>query len=507
MSENNAPVVQTEGGAVRGFVDASGGGDVFTFKGIPYGEAQRFLPARPTRWDGVRDCLEYGPTSHQPERRNPSISGRPPTDHGEDCLVLNLWTRGLGDGGKRPVMFWIHGGGFSTGSGSTPLVHGANLARRGDVVAITVNHRLGALGHLYLADLDERFPTSGVNSFLDLVRALEWVRDNVEAFGGDPDNVMIFGESGGGGKVATLLTMPSARGLFKRAAIQSGIKCNNDRGRPTVFGKHGITVEQATHFRNQVLGKLGLGENDFEKLLELSAEDITSAQGEVEAENLVLGPVIDGEIMPRHPFDPDVAPTAADIPLLIGANGDEWFNYIAAKPHFKGIDWDGVVQWSVDWHLDRATAERITADFRRLYPDASPEDLLTTICSDHMIRVPSVRIADLRSQEGTAPVYHYAFTYDSPVSGKSVHALDIPFVFDNVDATPLTGEGPERYELAARMSDAWIAFARTGNPNHEGLPEWPAYEPGTRQTMILDLETRVASNYLEEQNRIWDGVL
>jgi para-nitrobenzyl esterase len=318
---------------------------------------------------------------------------------------------------------------------------------------------------------------------------------------------MIFGCSGGGGKVATLLTMPSARGLFHRVAIQSGIKCNNDRGRPTTFGKHGLTIEQAVHFRDEVLGKLGLRREQYAKLLELPAADIANAQGEVEADNLVLGPVIDGELMPRHPFDPDVAPTARDIPMLIGANGDEWYNYIAAKPHFKGIDWDGVVQWSVDSHLDRPTAERITAEYRALMPDASPEDVLTAICSDHMIRVPSVRIADLRAAEGTAPVWHYSFTYDSPVTGKSVHALDIPFFFDNVDATPLTGEGPERYALAARMSDAWIAFARTGNPNHEGLPEWPVYEPNEKRTMVFDLDTRVESDPFSEQTKIWDGVL
>jgi para-nitrobenzyl esterase len=317
---------------------------------------------------------------------------------------------------------------------------------------------------------------------------------------------MIFGESGGGGKVATLLTMPATRGLFKRAAIQSGIKSNNDRGRPTVFGKHRITVEQAAHFRDQVFGKLGLGRDDYTKLLDLPAADIANAQGEVEAENLVLGPVIDGTNMPRHPFDPDVTPTARDIPLIIGANGDEWFNYIAAKPQFKDIDWDGVVQWSVDWHLDRATAERITAEYRALMPDASPEDVLTAICSDHMIRVPSVRIADLRAAGAEAPVWHYSFTYDSPVSGRSVHALEIPFVFDNVDATPLTGEGPERHALAARMADAWIAFARTGNPNHEGLPEWPVYDAGKR-TMVFDLETRVEVDPFSEQTKIWDGVL
>lgn len=501
MSEN--PVVQTEGGAIRGFLDEG----VYTFKGIPYGEAERFMAPRPARWEGTRDCLEYGPTSMQPERRAPSITGPSEAASGEDCLVLNVWSRGIGDGARRPVMFWIHGGGFSTGSGSRPLTHGANLARRGDVVVVTLNHRLGALGHLYLKDLDPRFETSGINSFLDLVRALEWVRDNIEAFGGDPNTVMIFGESGGGGKVATLLTMPAARGLFSRAAIQSGIKCNNDRGVPTVFGKHGLTQEQAAHFRDQVLRKLGLGRHDFARLLELPAQEIADAQGEVEADNLVLGPVIDGTNLPRHPFDPDVAPTMLDVPLIIGANGDEWYNYISAKPHFKGIDWEGVVQWSVDWHLDRATAERITAEYRKLFPAASPEDLLTTICSDHMIRVPSVRVAGLRAAQGRAPVWHYSFTYDSPVSGKSVHALEIPFVFDNADATPLTGDGEARYALAARMADAWVAFARTGNPNHEGLPEWPPYDPAAKETMVFDLETRVERDPFSEQTRIWDGVI
>jgi para-nitrobenzyl esterase len=501
------PIATTTSGPVRGSLD----GEVFTFKGIPYGEAERFRAAEPAApWRELRDCLAYGPTSVQPVRELPSISG-PPPPQGEDCLVLNVWTRGLDDGGNRPIMFWIHGGGFSTGSGSSPLVDGASLCRRGDVVSISVNHRLGALGHLYLQGLDfdgkEQYRTSGINSFLDLILALEWVRDNARSFGGDPDNMMIFGESGGGGKVATLLTMPKARGLFKRAAIQSGIKCNNDRGVPTVFGKHGIEPDQADYFTRKVLANLGLTEQAAGKLLKLPAEEIANAQGAVERAKFVLGPAIDGGLMPRHPFDPDPAPTGADIPLLIGANGDEWFNYISARPNFKGIDWEGVIQWNVDWSLNRKTSERIVAAYRELHPDASPEDLLTTICSDHMIRVPSVRVADLRSAAGMAPVYHYSFTYDSPVSGKSVHALDIPFVFDNVDKTPLTGTGSERYPLAARMSDAWIAFARTGNPNHEGLPEWPAYDAEHRRTMVFDLETRVEADPFGAETRIWDGVI
>jgi para-nitrobenzyl esterase len=501
MSE---PIVQTTSGAVRGILD----GDVFTFKGVPYGEAERFqAPRPPAAWDGVRDCFEYGPTAPQPVRRGPVVSGQHPADHSEDCLVLNLWTRGLGDGGNRPVMVWIHGGGFSTGSGSVPIVDGGNLARRGDVVSISVNHRLGALGHLYLKDLDERFPTAGINSFLDLIRALEWVRDNARSFGGDPGNVMIFGESGGGGKVLTLMAMPPARGLFHRVAVQSGVKVNNDRGVPTVFGKHGITPEQAVHFRNLVFEKLGLGHGDVDKLFTLSAAEITNAQGEIEATNLVLGPVIDGVNLPRHPFDPDPAPTASDIPMVIGANGDEWYNYIAMRPQFKDIDWEGVIQWAAGWSKGRETAERIVAAYRHLMPEGSPEDVLTAICSDEMIRVPSVRMADLRSAPDMAPVYHYSFTYDSPENGRSVHVLEIPFVFDNVDKTPITGTGEERYPLAARMSDAWIAFARTGNPNHEGLPEWPRYDATTRQTMVFDLETRVETDHCGAFNRVWDGII
>lgn len=500
------PVAQTTSGAVRGIVD----GDVFTFKGIPYGRADRFMaPEPPEPWSGTRECFDYGPTAPQPSRRGrPSVSGPPPADSGEDCLVLNVWTRGLDDGGKRPIMFWIHGGGFSTGSGSSPLVDGANLARRGDVVSISVNHRLGALGHLYLAHFDrDRFRASGINSFLDLIQALRWVRDNARAFGGDPENVMIFGESGGGGKVLSLMGMPDARGLFHRVAVQSGVKNNNDRGVPTVFGKHGITIEAARRFTSQVLTELGLRDGRYEKLLEIPAQELTDAQGAVEASNLVLGPVVDGVHLPRHPFDPDPAPTAIDVPMIIGANGDEWFNYIAMKPAFEGIDYEGVIRWVADWSLGRETAERIVGRYRAVLPAATPVDLLTQIISDEMIRVPSVRMADLRSAPYMAPVYHYSYTYDSPETGRSVHALEIPFVFDNVDKTPITGTGPERYALAARMSDAWIAFARTGNPNHEGLPEWPRYDPEQRRTMVFDIDTRVESDPFGEQTRIWDGII
>ncbi len=502
------PIAQTTSGTIRGAFD----GDVAVFKGVPYGastagEARFQAPQSHAPWDGVLDCLDYGPSSPQPPRRGPSISGPPPSES-EDCLVLNVWTRGLNDGGKRPIMFWIHGGGFSTGSGSSPLYDGTNLCRRGDVVSISVNHRLGIPGHLYLKEIGgAKYATSGVNSFLDLILALEWVRDNATAFGGDPDNVMIFGESGGGGKVLSLMTMPKARGLFKRVAIQSGVKANGERKVDTVFGKHGITPEEANHFTREVLAKLGIGEDEVDKLLELPIEDIEAAQGEVEASGIVMGPVIDGDLFPRHPYDPDPAPTAVDVPMLIGANGDEWYNYISTRPEFPGIDFEGVIKWTAAWSLGREQAERIVAEYRALDPDARPEDLLTTICSDHLIRVPSVRLADMQAAAGKAPVYFYMFTFDSPTNGKSFHALEIPFVFDNVDRTPLTGEGPERFPIASAMSDAWIAFARTGNPNHEGLPEWPLYDPDQRPTMIFDLNTRVENDPFGPETRIWDGIL
>src|SRR5579875_416784 len=487
-------IVTTSSGKIRGAIE----GKVHAFKGVPYGastEGTRFLPpAKPRPWTEIRDALEYGPASPQtPSNLIPeSMAQQPKSDgHGnEDCLNLNLWTPAPG-GGKRPVMVWFHGGGYSAGSGNWNMYNGANLAAKRDVVVVTVNHRLNVFGYLYLAELGgEKFAQASNVGMLDCIAALEWVRDNAAAFGGDPGNVTIFGQSGGGGKVSTLMAMPAAKGLFHRAIAMSGSDVK------------GVPRERATMGAEAFLAKLGLKPNQVEELQKMPRAQLLEAMHAVRG--LQLAPVTDGRTLPADPFDPVASPLSATVPFMISSTEKEvtWNNNV----NFDPLD-DAALRGRVAQQLriDGSAAEKLIAVYKKGRPKASNLDLFFIISTDASnFRTGTDIEAERKAEQGKAPVYKAYFQWYSPVrEGKlrSYHTLDIPFVFENVDiAESMVGTGPERQPLADKMSGAFAAFARTGNPNHKGIPKWEPFDTTRRATMIWNNECRAVNDpYREER--------
>ena len=511
-------IIETSSGRLRGTSENG----IHAFKGIPYGGptggANRFLPPVPAEpWSGVRDATSFGPACWQAQEylTRIGIFGAVGIDAmSEDCLALNVWTPAVKDGSKRPVMFWIHGGGFFEGSGDHfPSYDGASLARSGDVVVVTVNHRLGVFGFLHLEGLaGEKYAGSGNAGMLDLVAALTWVRDNIETFGGDPGKVMIFGESGGGAKVSTLLAMPSAQGLFHRAVVQSGP------------GLRALSREDAAKMAAEFLDITG-NRDRIERLHAMRSDTIWAAWMVMAKPPAIPGmprggefaPVVDDASLPAHPFDPVAAPTAANVPLMIGTNKDEMTFMLMRDPEFGKYDEATMRARLVDTlksrlsdNLDTSRVDDLIAAYRRSRPGATPHDLLVAITTDRM-RVASIRLAERKAAGGPAPAFMYQFTWESPAMRgrlKSCHALEIPFVFNNVDPTVRAiGDAPERIALAKAMSQAWIAFARSGDPSHQGLPQWPAYDAKTRATMIFNQECRVQNDPAGQERKAWDGIL
>jgi para-nitrobenzyl esterase len=510
-----APTVEIATGKIRGTTDRG----IHAFKGIPYGGPtdgeNRFMPPTPPApWTGTRDATRYGQACWQPPDINPSsfhLMGCVGIgEMGENCLVLNVWTPGLNDNAKRPVMVWLHGGGYFSGSGDhIPYCEGASLARTGDVVVVSVNHRLGVFGYLYLEEIcGERYAGSGNAGMLDIVQALKWVRDNIAVLGGDPENVTIFGESGGGAKVATLQAMPSAKGLFHRAISESG---------PGVKGR--AAVEEALQTGRQILAAFGLKPEQAGELHKMRADMIYSAWMTLKpAEGMPMGqfaPVVDGKALPCHPFDPVAAPSGATVPLMIGTNKDEMTFMMQRDPklgkYTEAELHDAVVMRTSDktgFVVTPHKADELIKTYRRTRPNATPTDIIVAIASDRM-RMGANRVALRKAAAGT-PVYMYLFTWESPYMDgrlKSCHTLEMPFVFNNVEPTiGILGNSPERIKLAANMSGAWIAFARTANPNHKGLPQWPTFDKTKRATMIFNTECKVENDPRSEERKAWDDI-
>jgi para-nitrobenzyl esterase len=487
-------------GRVRG-VDAGG---IKTFKGIPYGAstagAGRFRPPTdPAAWTGVRDALTYGPSAPQREpgaTRAESATGvaaanLPP--EGEDCLVLNVWTPAVGDGRQRPVLFWCHGGGFVTGSGSSPVTDGTHLARRGDVVVVSINHRLNVLGFTHLAELGgSDYAQSGDVGMLDIVHALEWVRANIAEFGGDAGNVTIFGQSGGGRKVATLLAMPPAKGLFHRAIIESGATIEL------------VAPEQAARVARELLQELGLQPRQWRELQRaplatlMSAYFATVRRMNVDQMTMGFSPTVDGTAVAQHPFHPRAAAIASDVPLIIGSTRTE----LTASADAAAFTLDDSGMRARVGELLGDAASLVIDVYSRANPGVSPSDLYFLIASDERYGAPVMKIAERRAALGRGPVYLYYFRWETPFEGgryKAPHTVEIPFVFHNLDASPWTRDVAGAAPLADQVSDAWLAFARSGDPNTRGLPRWPAFDAQRRATMVFDTTSAVADDPLREE--------
>ncbi len=505
FADEGAPVtVETSYGRVRG-ADVAG---IKTFKGIPYGAStagrNRFKPpVAPAKWTGVRDALAYGPSAPQREPgvgRNASpiavaAAGLPAES--EDCLVLNVWTPALGDGRKRPVMFWCHGGGFTTGSGSSPVTEGANLARRGDVVVVTINHRLNILGFTALEEAGgSEFAGSGDAGMLDIVFALQWVRENIARFGGDPGTVMIFGQSGGGRKVSTLLAMPSAKGLFHRAIIESGATLKL------------VEREQGARVAHELMSTLGIPKGQARELQKLPLDKIMGAYFQVvrrmNVDQMTQGfsPLVDGTFIPSHPFHPVASSVSADVPVMLGSTRTELTS--SAQPadfELSDAEMRSRIRGLIGAHANTAIDV-----YQKANPGASASDIYFLIASDHRYSGPVMKIAERRAALGKGPVYLYYFRWETPVDGgrlKSPHTIEIPFAFDNVKAAArLTGGGPEAIALADRVSDTWIAFARTGDPNTSKLPHWTPFNATDRPTMVIDNESRLVNDPIREQRLV-----
>ena len=499
IANPNVAVAKTQAGPVQGFVHNG----IYVYRGIPYAKAERFQAPQPVaKWDGTRSALMYGNICPQ-VAVNPLENFMFPGPHlkqSDDCLNLNVWTPSISDRQERPVMVWLHGGGFSGGSSIESYAYdGENLSRTGNVVVVSVNHRLNAMGHLDLSAYGKQYANSANAGVLDLVAALQWVKANAATFGGDAGNVTIFGESGGGAKVLTLMGTPAAKGLFHKAIVESG-----------ALEGMGMTLlsPQTTHRIAELnLKNLGLKPEDVQRLNTLPYETIAEASqkaleqtGQERQIPSVMGkgialawaPSTDGTYIPAEPVGEKYPELSKDIPLLIGTNLTEWNTIFSLFGAMDKAQTDNKNNWSAAQVKEKMNAlygdraDAVGKAFAVAYPDRNPADALYV---DSLLRIPALKTARLKADQNGAPVYNYLFAWDTPVLGgfaMSYHTSEIPFVMNSLAFTETAhGNGDEARTLADKMSRAWVAFAKTGNPNVRGLPNWPAYTRQGGATMIF----------------------
>ncbi|PPU37515.1 carboxylesterase/lipase family protein [Xanthomonas arboricola] len=489
--EDSAPLARVRGGALHGYRDQG----ICVFKGIPYGgdtAARRFqAPVQEMPWQDVRDAGAYGAAA-------PQLKASEPTS--EDCLFLNVWTPGLRDGGKRPILFYIHGGGYTTGSGSDPLYDGVRLCKRGDVVVITVNHRLNLFGYLSLAQLgDAGFADSGNAGQLDLIQALHWVRQHAGEFGGDAGNVTVFGQSGGGAKIATLMAMTAAHGLFHRAWTMSGQQV-------TVAGPRA-----ATQRAQLLLDALKLAPGALARIRTLPVAQLLAAAqlrdpSRVENSALYFGPVLDARNVPVHPFWPTAPLQSARIPLVIGNTRDETRAFLGNDAKNFALSWDELPARLESQQYVDLLPQVVIAEYRRLYPQYSPSDVFFAATTAGRSWRGAVEEAEARARQG-APTWVYQLDWGSPLDGGkfgAFHTLDIPLVFDTI-AQPgsRTGDDAAAQQMAEQMSEALLAFARHGDPNHRGLPHWKPYSLQWRETLLFDTPSRLEHDPRGGERRLY----